>query len=278
VPTTIDGWIAEVLAGMDHSQDAAESAGVGEDDGAAWRRFVEEQAVARALAARGHTADEAAPADMDAITDTTLALRRAAPGDPDDLHIDAFQHYLLYYLAAHVHAGSLDQQRAGAVARDCWDVETGEEDAAADEESDDGDEEDAEPWPIKRRTPATVNGWTDEVVASWKRAANPPPLTTEDGQAFIPEDGGLLEAGVILTLHNRGARVPVEAVYGLIGVIEEMARDLGELGPEWQQMQQAPPLEFTIYYVWAHIVIGHLDEEKAIEIVHACTEALARFG
>ena len=277
----------EIVSGMRTSEQAAEAAGVDEDDddGAGWRRFVEEQAVAQAMFLRGHGGDDAKPADMDAITDTTLALRRAAPGDPDDLHIDDFQHYLLYYLAAHIHAGDLDLARAGAIAVGCWnaaaDVEADIDEVLAekeDGEDDEDDDEDSEPWPITRRPPATLAGWTDEIVASWKRAGNPPPLRTAEGTPFIPEDGGLLESGVILTLHNRGSKVAMEKVYGLIGVISEMAEDLGALGPEWKQMQQAPPLEFTIYYVWAHIVIGHLDEDKAIDVVQACTEAIAKFG
>jgi hypothetical protein len=152
------------------------------------------------------------------------------------------------------------------------------------DDDDDDEDDDGEPWPIARRPPASIDAWVDELVAAYAEAESPPPLETEDGREFAPGvaaeagEAKLLEAGVILCLRNRGARIPVEAVYGLIGVIEDMVADLGSMGPEWRKMQQVPPLAFTIYYVWSHIVIGHLSEDLAMEIVRGATESLERFG
>jgi hypothetical protein len=153
-----------------------------------------------------------------------------------------------------------------------------------DDEDDDRDDE-GEPWPITRRPPASLDAWVAELIAAYAEAHDPPPLETEDGREFVPEAGGedeetakLLQAGVIMCLRNRGARIPVEAVYGLIGVIEDMVADISTMGPEWTKMQQVPPLAFSIYYVWAHIVIGHLSEDLAMEIVRGATENLERFG
>jgi hypothetical protein len=157
------------------------------------------------------------------------------------------------------------------------------------EDDEDDEDDDGEPWPIARRPPASIDEWVAELVAAYALAENPPPLETVDGTEFVPGtagddgdvpeggDAGLLEAAVSLCLRNRGARIPVEAVYGLIGVIEDMVADMGGMGPEWTKMQQVPPLAFTIYYVWAHIVIGHLSEDLAMEVVRGATEHLERF-
>jgi hypothetical protein len=150
-------------------------------------------------------------------------------------------------------------------------------------DGEDGDEDDdGEPWPITRRPPASIEAWVAELIAAYPLAQDPPPLETDDGREFVPDASGergdsALEAAVLLCLRNRGARIPVEAVYGLIGVIEDMVKDMSGMGPEWTRMQQVPPLAFTIYYVWAHIVIGHLSEDLAMEIVRGATERLEDF-
>lgn len=149
--------------------------------------------------------------------------------------------------------------------------------ADPDDEADDQDDDPAEPWPIARRPPGSIEAWVAELVAAYRLAGDPPALETEDGKAFVPEGDALLAAGVTLCLRNRGARIPVEAVYGLIGVIGDMVQDLDGMGPEWKRMQQVPPLAFTIYYIWAHIVIGHLSEDLAMDIVRGATDQLERF-
>ncbi len=312
MPDTPAGWLREVLAGLDRAEEAAMNAALASDGGEVseserWR-FNAEQAVVQALEARGGAAQVpggASTVDMDAITDITVELRRLAPGDPDDVHLDDLQHFLLYYLAAHVHARRLDERAAGRILPACWDaaeededaevlaenasVDGGADGAASGEDSaddsddgaegeDDEEDDDGEPWPISRRPPASIEAWVAELVAAYQHAEEPPPLITEDEQAFVPGEGGLLEAAVILSLHNRGARIPVEAVYGLIGVIDDMVKDIRSMGPEWEKMQQVPPLSFTIYYVWTHIVIGHLSEDLAMEVVQGATDNLDRFG
>ncbi|MBA2479369.1 MAG: hypothetical protein H0V44_01805 [Planctomycetes bacterium] len=308
MPTTAAGWLQEVVDGLEQTQAEAEGGLDAAIDAERWR-FAAERAVLLALAARQEDRADRGPVDMDAVTDVTVELRRLAPGDPNDVHLNDVQHFLLYYLAAHVHAGHLPLLAAGVVATDCWnaaddvgaaaeaaDQNADAEDDAGDDEDEDKDDrtgdpgggddvdaedaedaEDGEPWPISRRPPGSLDAWADEIVLAYQQTDEPPPLITEDGQAFVPGDGGLLESGVILCLHNRGARIPVEAVFGLIGVIEDMVKDIRSMGPEWQSMQQVPPLAFTIYYVWAHIVIGHLSEDLAMDVVKRCTDQLDRF-
>jgi hypothetical protein len=152
-----------------------------------------------------------------------------------------------------------------------------EDDDRADDEDEDEDDGDGEPWPIARRPPASDEAWVAELVAAYRRAGDPPPLQTDDGREFVPGEG-LLESAVALSLLNRGARIPVEAVYGLIGVIRDMVDDLRSMGPEWERMQQVPPLAFSVCYVWTHIVIGHLSEDAGMDIVRGVTDQLDRFG
>lgn len=139
-----------------------------------------------------------------------------------------------------------------------------------------GDEEEG-PWPITVRPPASSQAWLAELVAAYGHAGDPPPLETEDGKRFLPEAGDLLARAVTLALQARGARIPVEAVYGLIGVIRDLVDELADMGPEWSRLVQVPPLAFTVYYVWAHVVIGHVSEDLGMDVVRAATEHLEAF-
>jgi len=144
-------------------------------------------------------------------------------------------------------------------------------DPDGDEEGDDG------PWPIRNPPPGAIDGWMAELVAGFAQSAHPPALETEDEEAFAVQDAGLLEAGVVICLHQRGALLPSDAVVGLIAVIGEMVDELTAMGPEWERLSQVPPLAFTVYYLWSHIVIGHLAEEEAMEVVNAATHRLEEF-
>ncbi len=313
LPVTADQWLAEVLAAMAAAQqEAADSDDGGEEADAAWLQFLEEQAVILARAARGLADDrrglERALSGMDALTDATVALRRYAPGDPEDHHITEVQHFLLYYVAAHRDAQLLSQDAAGAVVHECWelarqadenefddlDQESDAEDDddpsnasddvvarsadQADAHGDDDDEDDDAPWPITRQPPTDVEGWVDEIVEAFPLTAQTPPLRTVDGPPYVlRRSREVLPAAVVLALHRRGATVPGEAIDELIAVLGTMGRDLAGMGPEWASMQQVPPLAFSIAYTWAHLVIGHLDEDRAMAVVQACSVALDRF-
>jgi hypothetical protein len=144
-------------------------------------------------------------------------------------------------------------------------------------EDDDADFDDEGPWPIVNPPPATIDGWMAELLDGYRRHDHPPALETEDGESFTPSPGGMLEVGAVLCLYNRGARIPVEALYGLITVIGDLVAEMAELGPEWERLSEVPPLTFTIYYLWSHIVIGHLSEDFAMEVVNAATQRLEQF-
>jgi hypothetical protein len=144
-------------------------------------------------------------------------------------------------------------------------------------DGEDGEDGDEGPWPIINPPPATIDGWMVELLAGFRRHRDPPQLETEDGEPFIAGTDGMLEVGVALCLFNRGARIPVEAVYGLISVIGDMVAEMAGMGPEWERLSEVPPLTFTIYYLWSHIVIGHLSEDFAMEVVNAATVRLEQF-
>ena len=149
-----------------------------------------------------------------------------------------------------------------------------------DPDADDDEDDDASadgPWPIRLAPPRGVDGWMRELVAGFAQSAHPPAIQTEDDEVVEAEDSGLLEAGVMLCLHQRGAAVTAEQVGGLIEVIGEMVGELTSMGPEWERLSQVPPLAFTIYYLWSHIVIGHLTEDEAMEVVNAATHRLDEF-
>jgi hypothetical protein len=149
----------------------------------------------------------------------------------------------------------------------------------SDQPYDDGDDEDDDegPWPIINPPPATIDGWMSELLAGYRDHLQPPRLETEDGEPFTAGTDGMLEVGVATCLYNRGARIPVEAVYGLISVIGDMVAEMAGMGPEWERLSEVPPLTFTIYYLWSHIVIGHLSEDFAMEVVNAATQRLEQF-
>ena len=270
-------WRCEVLAALTAAR--AELACSDEDPGGdAFWHLMEDQAVARARAARGLEELDGDAVDfdrtVDAITDITEKLRRHGGGDPEDHHIGEAQFFLLYYLAALVHAGVIAEAEAGELVRACWDLEPHLAEDAADEDEDEKDP----PWEIRRPPPATTEAWIDEILAAWREAPRPPPLRTAEGSPVLVSGDDLRETAVILALHQRGAVPPAEAVYALIGGISSMEEDIAALGPELAALKKTPPLAFVIYYVWTHILIGHADEEGAMPVVAAAVERLDDFA
>jgi hypothetical protein len=277
-PTALEDWRTEL--GDAFAAARAELAASDEDPGdELWHRM-EDQAVSRARAARGLPELDGDPESVDrtinAITDLTEQLRKHGGGDPEDHHISESQFFLLYYLAAQVHAGVVPIAAAGEVVKACWGGSDGDEADAVEDE--DGDDDDDEPWEVVRAAPLDDQGWMTEVLGAWREAARPPPLRTAEGKPVLAASNDLREAGVILALHRRGCVPPAEAVYGLIGVIAEMEADIAGLGPELARLKRSPPMAFVLYYVWTHILIGHADEGTAMAVVQEASGRIAEFS
>lgn len=270
LPTGLPAWRAEIDAAFAAAR-ATLAAGEAEREDELWHHM-EDQAVSRALAARGLPGLSGAPEDIDrtidAITDLTERLRRHGDGDPDDHHVSELQFFLLYYLGAQVHAGVLTEAVAGEVVRGCWAV-------AADDG--DGDTDADEPWPIARQPPGDCAAWLAEVLGAWAESSRPPPLRTVEGRPVMVSGRDLRESGVVLALHRRGCKPPAEGVYGLIGVITEMEEDIAGIGPELSRLKRSPAMTFVLYYVWTHILIGHADEATAMAVVQEAAAHRADF-
>ncbi len=281
-PADVPAWESEVRSALETAR--AELAASDEHPGdALWHRM-EDLAVTYARAARGlpPLSGDAATIDraIDAMTDITERLRRHGGGDPEDHHINESQFFLLYYLAAQVHANAISESLAGAVVTSCWDndppaprSQRTESDRAVDDESDDDDE----PWEVRLPPPTSTHGWLQEVASAWRDSANPPPLRSAEGSPVIVAGDDLREAAVVLALHRRGCNPPAETVYGLTGVISEMEEDIASLGPELSELKKSRPLAFVLYYVWTHILIGHATEDVATALVQAASENIAEF-
>jgi len=275
IPTGLAAWTTEIDAAFSAAR-AALAAGEDISEDEFWHHM-EDQAVSRALAARGlpglSGGPEAIDRTIDAITDLTERLRRHGDGDPDDRHISELQFFLLYYLGAQVHAGVLTEAVAGEIVRGVWADAYGDEDDGEDGADDDEDE----PWPITRPPPTDSAGWLDEVLSAWGESERPPPLRSAEGKPVIASGRDLRESGVILALYRRGCKPPAEGVYGLIGVITEMEEDIAGLGPELARLKKNPAMSFVLYYVWTHILIGHADEATAMAVVQEAGAHLAEF-
>jgi hypothetical protein len=275
IPTGLATWRTEIGSAFTAAR-AALAAGDDVSEDEFWHHM-EDQAVSRALTARGlpglSGSPEAIDRTIDAITDLTERLRRHGDGDPNDHHVSEMQFFLLYYLGAQVHAGVLSEAVAGEIVRGSWAEarDDGEQDSAGD------DEEEDEPWPITRPPPSDSAGWLDEVLSAWSESENPPPLRSAEGKPVIASGRDLREAGIILALYRRGCKPPAEGVYGLIGVITEMEEDIAGLGPELARLKKTPAMSFVLYYVWTHILIGHADEATAMAVVQEAAAHLAEF-
>ena len=283
MPLQPHAWLAEMAAAMARADaDLADCDEAADPDSADWRLSVEEQAVMLAREARGLGQDrsglERALAGMDAITDLTLGLRRHAPGDPDDHHVTELQHFLLYWLAAHMQAGLLTEPQAGALVRECWLLEDGGDDEQDHDEDDElavgGDDD--EPWPVQRPAPTNTEAWFEEILSGWKRGQKPLPIRCEDGP-WLPRALSQLDNSVAHLVATRQIQAPAEALRELVAAIETMSRDIDRMGPELKGLRQVPPLAFALYYLWAHILIGHLDEDHAMAVVQSCAANIERF-
>ena len=281
-PADVPAWESEVRLALETAR--AELAACDELPGdELWHRM-EDIAVIRARAARGlpPLSGDAATIDraVDAMTDITERLRRHGGGDPNDHHINESQFFLLYYLAAQVHANAISESLAGAVVKACWNLEPGTQhaDEVAESEEEDSDDDEDEPWDIRLPPPTTTDGWLKEVVSAWRESANPPPLRSAEGAPVVVSGEDLRESAVVLALHQRGCTPPAETIYGLTGVISEMEEDIASLGPELAELKKSRPLSFVLYYVWTHILIGHASEDIATALVQIASEHIADFA
>jgi hypothetical protein len=288
IPANTADWLAEVLENLEVAAMAAAGEGLDSDpEQTHWVQFMRRQALLLSREARGlgedHDDPEVELGELDAVDDLARNLRRAAPGSPRDVVSEA-QIFLLFYLAAHVHARLISQPGAAALVSDCWAECAGEDEdraGAADgeaegEELEDEDDLD-EPWPITLPPPQTPVAWAEEIISAYSRSACPPPLSLGAEQPFEAAPGSLLEAATVLALANRGVRPPPETVEQLVDTIGAMEEDVRGMGPEWESMQRIPALAFAMYYVWVHLAIGAADEDQAMGIMQECTARIGEF-
>jgi hypothetical protein len=288
IPATTADWLAEVLENLEVAAMAAAGEGLDSDpEQTHWVQFMRRQALLLSREARGLGEDSDDPEvelrELDAVDDLARSLRRAAPGNPRDVVSEA-QIFLLFYLAAHVHARLIDQPGAAALVADCWGECAGEDDDRATERNGEADGEETddeadldEPWPITLPPPQTPVAWADEIIAAYSRSATPPPLSLGAEQPFEAAPGSLLEAATVLALANRGVRAPPQTVEQLVDTIGAMEEDVRGMGPEWESMQRIPSLAFAMYYVWVHLAIGVADEDQAMGIMQECTARIGEF-
>ncbi len=282
LPANAADWMAEVLENLEVAAMAAAGEGLDSDpEQAHWVQFMRRQALLLSREARGLGEDSGDPevelGELDAVDDLARSLRRAVPGDPSDVVSEA-QIFLLFYLAAHVHAGVVERARAAALVADCWQECAGEGDGDGDESGDDLDDGDPdEPWPITQPPPQSPLAWADEIIAAYSRSACPPPLSLGGERSFAAAPGSLLEAATVLALANRGVKPPPQTVEQLVDTIGAMEEDVRGMGPEWESMQRIPTLAFAMYYVWVHLAIGAADEDQAMGIMQECTARIGEF-
>jgi len=288
IPATTADWLAEVLENLEVAAMAAAGEGLDSDpEQTHWVQFMRRQALLLSREARGLGEDSDDPevelGELDAVDDLARSLRRAAPGNPRDVVSEA-QIFLLFYLAAHVHARLIDQPGAATLVSDCWGECAGEDEERTGERNGEADGEELveeadldEPWPITLPPPQTPVAWADEIIAAYSRSACPPPLSLGAEQTFEAAPGSLLEAATVLALANRGVRPPPQTVEQLVDTIGAMEEDVRGMGPEWESMQRIPSLAFAMYYVWVHLAIGVADEDQAMGIMQECTARIGEF-
>lgn len=267
-PTTAEAWLVEVL----DSHEVAAMAAVGEGldaeaDRERWIAFMQRQAVELGRMARQVGAETGDPErqldDLDEVDDLAHALRDTLPGAVREVVSEA-QLFLLFYLAAHLHARLVDRDIAAEVVRACW--------------QSCGDDDADEPWEVTVAPPENARAWSDEIIAAYARSAAPAPLALCEGGPYVARTGSLLEAATVIALANRGAQPRAAAIAELVDTIKAMEADVSGMGPEWQAMQRIPALAFSMYYVWVHLAMGIAHEDEAMEVMGDCTARLEDFA
>jgi hypothetical protein len=273
IPDDRDAWLREIHLAFDAAEGIASAQGLDpEDEDHEWWLCIEEEAVRAARVARGIDEPLADPdASMDEITDLTVELRRSAPGDPEDHHLNEVQHLLLYYVAAHIHASLIDRTAGADVVRACWD-------AALPEGGDDDDDGEEPPWPVARPAPVGAEAWLAEMKAAWAMERRPPPVRTADGRPWLAKLGDRFEVVVALVLHQRGGQPPREAIIDLVDLLREMEREIAGEDPALANVAKHRQATFALLYLWTHLLMGHADEAQAEAVIEVFSQRMDAFG
>jgi len=270
LPSCSADWLGEVL---DHLEVAAlAAAGEGledEPDQQRWLSFMQRQALSSCRLTRGLLEIDGTPPErevdeLDEIDDLAHALRNDLPGDLREVVSEA-QLFLLFYLAAHIHAGVIDRSEGQAVALACWRECRGEDC-------------DDDPLPVHVDVPADACAWVDEIISAYSTSGGANVLELSHGGTFTALGDSLLQTAIVLALGNRRAAPSRAELEELIATITAMEADVSGTGPEWQAMRRIPSLAFAMYYVWVHLALGLTDENAAMAVMGGCTARIGEFS
>jgi hypothetical protein len=269
LPSCSADWLDEVLDHLEVAALAAAGEGLDDEpDQQRWLSFMQRHAVTACRATRGLSEFDVTPErevdELDALDDLAHALRNDLPGDLREVVSEA-QLFLLFYLAAHIRAGVIDQAEGQAVALACWNGCRGEDC-------------DDEPLPVRAGVPPDPSTWVDEIIAAFADSQGVNVLPLEDADSFTASGESLLQTAIVLALGNRQAAPGRAALEELIATITAMEADVSNLGPEWQAMRRIPSLAFAMYYVWVHLALGLTDEDTAMAVMRECTERIGEFS
>ncbi|HTM20223.1 MAG TPA: hypothetical protein VL172_06945, partial [Kofleriaceae bacterium] len=88
--------------------------------------------------------------------------------------------------------------------------------------------------------------------------------------ATAADDADLDRAAVAAALANRGISAPAGAIADLAAFIGALRRRLIDEDEAWARLGTTPAVAFALAYVWTHLGIGAVDDERAAELIGAC--------
>ncbi len=231
---------AEALRdGFDAATVCASYLGVTAEDGATWRDLLARQALERACIERGRMFK---PSDTDVLA-ALAAEARDALAQTMGAHgaqIDDRRWYLLAYAGALEALGAADRTAGECLTRAMW----GGNAAAIDD------------WCARVSPPSQDDAWRTEISSAFAAAAS--------------AGDDLDRAAVSAALANRGIDGADEAIDDLAAFIRALRARLIVEDDAWRRLGVSPALTFALGYIWTHLGLGAIDDDRASDLIGAC--------
>ncbi|MBA3846609.1 MAG: hypothetical protein H0X45_08185, partial [Planctomycetes bacterium] len=104
--------------------------------------------------------------------------------------------------------------------------------------------------------PAADDAWRCEISSAFATA--------------VDAGDDLDRAAVSAALANRGIQGDADAIGDLAAFIRALRTRLVDEDDSWRHLSTSPGLTFALGYIWTHLGLGAIDDDRASTLIGAC--------